>query len=161
MPTRPDQSFALSAKQAKSPEVAKLFEELADRAVTLARMQDEFLESIIQNRVARTSKPFRYTKRQQQQLNEFDNDAEKAVRDLERITAKMDDRSLLTSALSGEHQQLQLDEAMASSHRPEDKKMAERILEFRRETIRSIEQFVETSPFKDQVASIWQTKKTI
>jgi HEPN domain-containing protein len=159
MATRPDQSAALAAKQAKLPEVVRLFEQLAGRAETLARMQDEFLESIIRNREARTNKPFRNTKRQQRFLDEFDKDAEQAVRDMERLTAKMDDRSLLISALSGEHQQLQLDEGMASSYRPEDKEMAERLIEFRRETIRLIEQFVETSPFRGQVISIWHAQK--
>lgn len=151
MATRPDQSFALSAKQAQSPDVVRLFEQLADRAVTVARMQDEFLESIIRNREARTGKPFRNTKRQQRLLDEYDNDAEQAVRDLERLTATMDDKSLLICALSGEHQQLQLDEYMVPGYRPEDREMAQRIIDFRRETIRLIERFVEASPFKGQV----------
>ena len=159
MATRPDQSAALAAKQAKLPEVVRLFEQLAGRAETLARMQDEFLESIIRNREARTNKPFRNTRRQQRFLDEFDKDAEQAVRDMKRLTAKMDDRSLLISALSGEHQHLQLDEGMASSYGPEDKEMAERLIEFRRETIRLIEQFVETSPFRGQVISIWHAQK--
>ncbi len=122
-------------------------------------MQDEFLESIVRNREARTGKPFRNTKRQQRFLDEFDSDAQQALRDLERLTAKMDDQSLLISAVSGEHQQLGLDEGMASSYRPEDREMAQRMIEFRRETIRMIEQFVETSPFRGQVVSIWHEKK--
>jgi hypothetical protein len=36
--------------------------------------------------------------------------------------------------------------------------MAERMIEFRRETIRLIEGFVEGSRFKGQVASIWHAK---
>ncbi len=159
MPTQPDQSAALAAKQAKSPEVARLFEQLASRSETYARMQDEFLEGIIRHREARTGKPFRNTKRQQRFLDEFDSDAEQALRDLERLTAKMDDRSLLISALSGEHHQLWLDESMASSYRPEDTEMAQRMIEFRRATIQMIEQFVEASPFRGQVVSIWHEKK--
>lgn len=122
-------------------------------------MQDEHLESIIRRREARTGKPFRNTKRQEKFLECFDQDAAHAERDLESITPKMDDRSLLISALSSEHQQLELDEAMASSYRPEDREMAQRMVEFRRETIRMIEQFVESSQFRGQVASIWHAKK--
>ena len=158
MATRPDQSFALSAKQAKSSEVARLFEVLASRAETLARMQDEFLNSIIRNRDSRTGKPVRNTKRQQRFLDEFDTDAEQAVRELERLTAKMDDKNLLISALSGEDHQLGLDERGVSSFRPEDREMAQRIVDFRRETIRLIEQFVESSPLRGQVVSIWHEK---
>jgi HEPN domain-containing protein len=158
MPTRPDQSAALAAKQAKSPELATFFELLATRAETYARMQDEFLESIIRHREARTGKKFRNTKRQERLLDEFDRDAEQALRDMERLTAKLDDRNLLISVLSGEYQQLELDERMASSYRPEDREMAQRMIEFRRETIRLIEEFVETSPFRGQVVSIWHAE---
>lgn len=159
MATRPDQSHALSAKQAKSPDVAELFQALAGRAETYARMQDEFLESIVRHREARTGKPFRHTKRQERFLECFDADAVQAERDVESITGKMDDQTLLISALSSEYQQLEMDEALAASYRPEDKEMAERMIEFRRETVRLIEQFVERSRFKGQVASIWHGKK--
>ncbi len=159
MATRPDQSHALAAKQAKTPDVADLFHLLAGRAETYARMQDEFLESIVRHREARTGRTFRHTKRQERFLECFDADAVQAERDVESITAKMDDRTLLISALSSEYQQLDLDKAMASSYRPEDKEMAERMIEFRRETIRLIEEFVQRSRFKGQVASIWHGKK--
>ena len=55
--------------------------------------------------------------------------------------------------------QLELDEGMASSYRPEDREIAQRLIEFRRETIRVIEEFIETSPFKGQVVSNWHAKK--
>ncbi len=158
MPTRPDKSAALSAKQATTPEVVKLFEQLANRAKIHAQMQDEFLEGIIRHREARTGKTSRNTKRQQRLLDGFDKDAEQAVQDIERFIVKMDDRNLLISALSSEYQQLRLDEDMASSYRPEDREAGLRLIEFRRETIRLIEQFVETSPFKGQVFSIWHSK---
>ena len=122
-------------------------------------MQDQFLEGIIRHREARTGKPFRHTKGQEQTLESFDEDAAQAERDLEHIAAGMDDRSLLTSALSSEHQQLQFDEGMATSYPQEDQEMAQRMIEFRRETIRIIEQFVQNSPFRGQVHSIWHGKK--
>jgi len=159
MATRPDQSAALAAKQAISPEVVRLFEQLASRAETFAKMQDELLASVIRHREARTGKPFRYTKRQRESLDEFDECTEQASRDLERLTATMDDKNLLISTLSSEYQQLELEEGMASSYHPEDREMAQRMIEFRRETIRLIEQFVETSPFRGQVVSIWRGKK--
>jgi len=158
MPTRPDQSHAMAAKQAKSPDVAEFFQILAGRAETYARMQDDFLESIVRHREARTGKPFRHTKRQEGFLECFDADAVQAEKDIESVTARMDDRTLLVSAISSECQQLELDAAMASSYRPEDREMAERMIEFRRETIRLIEGFVEGSRFKGQVASIWHAK---
>lgn len=159
MPTRPDQSHVLAAKHAKSPDVAALFRKLALRAEHYARMQDQFLEGIIRHRETRTGKPFRYTKRQEQVLEGFDKDAAQAERDLELNTAGMDDRSLLTSALSSEYQQLQFDEGMAKSYPHEDQEMAQGMLEFRRETIRIIEQFVQGSPFRGQVHSIWHGNK--
>ncbi|MEI6193937.1 MAG: hypothetical protein WCS42_06360 [Verrucomicrobiota bacterium] len=158
MAARPDQSASLSAKQAKSPEVVKLFEQLANRAEIYARMQDEFLEGIIRHREARTGKPFRNSNRQQKIIGEFDRDAEQALLDLEHIIAKLDDKALLVAALSSEYQQLRL-EGMASDHRPEDREMAQRMIDFRRETIRLIEHFVEVSPFKGQVVSIWDGKQ--
>lgn len=94
-------------------------------------MQGQFLESVIRHREARTGKPFRHTKRQQRFLECIDEDAAQAERDVESVTAKMDDRTLLISAPSNEQQQLGLDEAMAASYRPEDKDMAQRMIEFR------------------------------
>lgn len=73
-------------------------------------MQDDFLASIIRHREARTGKPFRHTKRQQESLDEFDEGTEKAARDLERVTATMDDKNLLISTLSGEYMQLECEE---------------------------------------------------
>jgi hypothetical protein len=159
MPTRPDQSFALAARQAKSADVVKLFKQLAARAETYATMQDEFLEAVIRHREARAGKPFHYTRRQERLLECFDEGAAQAERDIEDATTKMDDRTLLTSTLSSEYQSLELDETMASSYRPEDKAMALRMIGFRRETIRMIEEFVENSPFRGQVISIWHGKK--
>jgi hypothetical protein len=94
-------------------------------------MHDEFLGGIIRNREARTGKPFRHTKRQQQFLDESDQDAERAVRDVQHLAAKMDDRTLLIAALSSEYQQLGFDEGMAPSYRPEDREMAQRMIDFR------------------------------
>jgi hypothetical protein len=158
MPTRPDPSAVFAAKQAKSPAVAGLFDQLASRAQVFAQMQDEFLESSIRHREERTGKPLRHTKGQQRSLDQFDRDAEQAIREMERRTATMDDKHLLISALSSEYLLLEVDEGMAASHRPEDREMAQRLVDFRRETIRLIEQFVETSPFKGQVVSLWRAK---
>jgi hypothetical protein len=123
-------------------------------------MQDEFLDGIIRHREARTGRTFRYTKRQERYIGCLDEDAAQSERDMQRLTADMDDRTLLTSALSSEYQQLEFDESMATSYRPEDREMAQRMVEFRRETIQMIEQFVESSPFRGQVVSIWHGKQT-
>ncbi len=88
MATRPDQSHALAARQAKAPDVAEFFHLLAGRAETYARMEHEFLESIVRHREARTGRPFRHTKRQERFLECFDADAVQAEQDVESITAK-------------------------------------------------------------------------
>lgn len=77
----------------------------------------------------------------------------------ERITAGMDDRSLLTAALSSEDQQVQFDEGMADSYPAEDRETAQRLIAFRRETIRIIEQFVQNSEFRGKVTSICRGKR--
>jgi len=159
MSTQPNCFAALAASKASSLDVSMLFQQLADRSVVLARMQDEFLAQIIRHREARTGKPFRYTKRQQGLLGEFNNDAEKAMQDMKQLISKMDDKSLLTSALSCEYQEYQMDENMVSSYRPEDRENAGDIINFRQETIRLIEQFIETSPYKGLVDAKWYGKK--
>lgn len=117
-------------------------------------MHDEFLEGIARNREARTGRIFRYTTGQQRFLEKCDKDAEQVAPELERLIAGMDDRCLLDSALGNEHRQLEMDERMASSYPHEDQEMAQRMMEFRRETIRLIEQCVESSPFKGQIAYV-------
>jgi len=155
MPTLPDQFPRIALKQAQSPDVVRLFEELAQRAEVFARMQDEFTAGITRHRAAREGRPVRLSARQQRMLTEFDRDAEQAVRDLERLTAGADDTGLLTSALSGVHQQIQLDENMFPGFHADDKPMATRLLDYQRETMRLIEQFVDSSPFRERVTSIW------
>ena len=159
MPTRSDQSYVLAARQAKSPELSGFFRQLASRAEDEARMQDALIEGIIRHREATTGKPFSYTKRQERFLDCFDKDAAQAERDMENLTERMDDRNLLICALSSECLQLKHEEARLASYRPEDRELAQSIVNFRRETIRMIEQFVENSPFKGQVVPIGQGKK--
>jgi len=159
MPTLRDQFPRIALKQAQSPEVAGLFEQLAERAEVLAHMQDEFIESITRHRSAREGRPVRLSARQQRMLTEFDRDAEKAVRDMERHTASMDDAALLTGALSDVDQQIQLDEYMFQGLHADDAPMAMQLLDYQRETKRLIEQFVESSSFRGRVKSIWHGKR--
>ncbi len=163
--TTPHDAFPqLALKQARSPDVARLFEELARRAGILAAMQDEFTRSIIRHREAREGKPFRFSRTQKRTLANFDRDAEQAAGEMDRIVTGMDDAALLASALSEIDQEIQLDERMLSSWHDDDKPMARRLLEFQRETKRLIEQFLERSPFRVSARSIWPdgptTKKT-
>lgn len=159
MATQPDQFPKIALKQARSPDVAQLFERLAERAEVFAKMQDEFTESITRHRAARERHPVRLSARQQCMLTEFDCDAQQALRDMERHTASMDDAALLTSALSGVEQQIQLDEHMFPGFHADDKPMAMALLDYQRETMRLIEQFVESSPFRGRVTSIWHEKR--
>lgn len=158
MRAKPDKSHSIAARHSQSRGVAALFEQLAAREETYARMQDEFLENIIRHRRARTGKPFRDTKRQQEFIRAADEDAATGEKVVEELSAKMNDGELLTSALTSEHQQLEFDEAMAVTYPPEDREMAQRMIEFRRQTIQIITEFVEASPFKGQVVSLWNRK---
>ncbi len=146
-------------KKANAPEVAGLFRQLVERAEVYARLHEEYLEGIIKHREARTGKKVQHTKRQAKMLEGFDKDAEQAIRDMETGIATMDDRQLLISALSGEYQQLDLDERMFPYATAEDQPMARRLLDFRRETIQLIEGFVESSSFKGKVVSLWKSKR--
>ncbi len=159
MPTRLDQFPSLAAKNATSPEVAALFNALIARAEACAKLQDEQLEAVTRHREARTGKPFRHTKRQQKMLHEFDTDAEKALQDERRLVSGMDDAALLASALAGEQFKLHLDEDMFTSYREEDRGLAARIIDFRKETIRRLEAFLEISPLKEKVLRILPRKK--
>ena len=78
---------------------------------------------------------------------------------MERHSASMDDAALLTSALSGVEQQIQLDERMFPGFHADDRPMAKRLLDYQRETMRLIEQFVESSAFEGRVRSIWHGKQ--
>jgi hypothetical protein len=156
MATKPDAFPALAMKRATSSEVSALFCQLAERASTLAQMQDEFLETIIQHSEQRTGKKFNYTKRQQKFLGEFDRDADDATRQIEKSVQKMDDPTLLTSAFSGEQMQLNQELKSFPTYRSEDQSKAQEIINFRRETLNLIEQFIRQSEFKDKVNSALQ-----
>ena len=141
------------------PEVVALFQKIAERAVAFAQMQDEFSAGIIRHREARTGKPYKLSKRQQNELDSFNEDAAKAEADMEKFISRMSDKQLLTSALSCEYMLVQLDDKMVSSYPDEDREMAQKIVDFRKETIRIIEQFIENSPFQGQVVSDRPVKK--
>ena len=73
---------------------------------------------------------------------------------MERHASVMDDAALLTCALSGIDQQIQLDESLMSGWHKDDQPMAQQLLDFQHETKRLIQKFVETSPFRTLVRSI-------
>ena len=91
----------------------------------------------------------------------FERDADQAVQDMVRCTSNMDDAALLTTALSGAHQQIQLDEHMLSGFHDADKPMARRLLNYQRETMGLIEKSIEASAFKGQIKSIWHDQRII
>ena len=155
----PLQSAKLGAKYARLPAVKCLFEELSSRDETLAAMQAEFIASIKRNRAVREGKPVKFGKRAKQTLEEFDRDAEKANEDIERLSKTMDDRNLLTCELSGIKQMIELDEEMLSAWHADDKPMAEAIINYEREMLKLIEDFIKRSAFNGQVTSVWKTRK--
>lgn len=151
MATVPNIFPELAAKRAESPDVAKLFSQLEGRAQELARLLDEYSIQIVRHREARTGKKFKFTKRQQETIEEFDRDAAKAREEMKKRTEQLDDATLLTVAIATEQNAIALDECMYPAVREEDKKMAKRIIDFQKETLRLIEVFVKNSAFKDKV----------
>ncbi len=156
MPTLPDCFPALAAKKTSLPELAALFEVLSGRAQACARLQDALLEDIMRNRAARSGKSFQHSKRQQKMLTEFDRDAENARREQEVLVAGMDDVSLLANALVGEENQLRWDAQMNAALPAEVQDPAIRVLEFRKETIRILNDFIDALPLKQKVRSLVQ-----
>jgi len=60
----------------------------------------------------------------------------------------MDDCNLLSSELSGIEQMIELDEGMLSAWHADDKPMAEAIINYQREMLKLVEDFIKNSPFK-------------
>ena len=131
-----------------------MFQNLFVRAQTCAQLQDVLLEEVLRNREARSGKPFQYSKRQHNVLAEFDRDAERARQKEEELADQMDDTSLLANALIGEEHQLQWDTDLYLTMPPEVRESANRVLEFRSDTIRILNKFIEISPLKEKVQSI-------
>jgi hypothetical protein len=117
-------------------------------------MEDDFLAGILRHREARTGKPFRHSKKQQASLAEFDRDAEQAVQEMAALIVHMDDPVLIMSALSSERFQVKLAEDMLSAYPAEDQEMAQRMIQFRRETIRILEEFAATSPYQEELRKL-------
>jgi len=64
----------------------------------------------------------------------------------------------LTSELSSIQQIIGFDEGMLSAWHPDDKPLAQAIINHQREMLRLIEEFVQNSSFKGQVTSVWKGK---
>lgn len=143
----------LAAKRASSDGVRTLFERLERRAVALQTLHDELQKVIIKNREARSRRPFRFSQRQKRLLSEFQQDAEDGRSELPARIARVNDAALLNAALRSERQQLETEGKLYAVFREEDKSAAERILDFRRETIRIITDFIEHSEFRDTVST--------
>ncbi|MGV3754586.1 MAG: hypothetical protein ACO1QS_04330 [Verrucomicrobiota bacterium] len=67
------------------------------------------------------------------------------------LVVHMDDPTLIMAVLSSERFQLKADENMLSAYPAEDREMAVQMIAFRRETIRLLEGFAATSPYKEQI----------
>lgn len=158
MPTRPDQFPRIAAKKAESEEVRQLFEQLQIRAEGFAQMLDEFTESIGCNRERREGKPMKLDSRLKRTIRNFEKDAEQAEKDMERLTVNADDSALLTVALNGVRQSIEFDERMLSGWHPDDQPMASRLLKHQQETLKLIEDFIETSGFKGRLLPIWHDR---
>jgi hypothetical protein len=123
-------------------------------------MLDEFTESIGRYRAAREGRPVRLTKKQQQLMAEFNTDADQAVREMERRVPQLDDAALLTVALSGVQQQIELDEKLFSGWHDDDKPAARALIEYQQDTLRLIEQFIDQSTFRGMVKPLSSKRRT-
>lgn len=154
MATRPDQFPRIAARTTKSEDVRQLFEELHQRAEMFAQMMDEFTKSIIRNRERREGKPVKLNSRARRTIANFEKDAEQAVSDLEKDSAQMEDASLLGVALAGTRHSIRCDEQMLTAWHADDQPMAIHLINYQGETLKLIENFIETSRFKNQVPSL-------
>jgi hypothetical protein len=158
MSWKPDAFPSIALKYAKAANVIQLFGLLAARAVDLAKMQNDLSDQIVRNRELREGKPVKLTNKQMRLIESYEKDADKALIDMDRYAAAMDDTALLTSALSGIDQAIQLDEPTLKTYHTDDIQAAVRVLEFQRETKRLIEEFVSASGLNGPVKSIWHGK---
>jgi len=143
--------YSVAAERTQSTGLRNLLQQLASRAETLAGLQRELQEAIMRNREVRTGKPVRFSKKAKKTIREFEQDAREASQGLSERVAKLSDESLLRIALTSERQQLSMEEQLYATFHEDDKKAANRVLEFRRKTIDVIERYVEGSEFKGSV----------
>jgi hypothetical protein len=141
----------LAAQQAQSPALRALFEQLTERAESLAKLRDELQKTIRSNREARTGKPFHFAKRQEQTLADFTGDAVACEKELPARVARLGDAGMLGVALRSEQQQLESEERLYAVFREDNQAASNRVLAFRRETLEIIQRFVENSEFKETV----------
>ena len=141
----------LAAKHAKSQTLRQLFESLGERAEVLQSLRDELHTVIVRHREARTGKKFRFTKNQTRTLKNFEDDAREGLKALPDTIARLGDVHLLNIALRSQLLLLGSEEGRYGSFRPEDREVAEKILAFRRETIRLIREYIAASEFRGQV----------
>jgi len=99
------------------------------------------------------------SKTQRRLMSEFKSDADRAVQDIERHVASMDDAALPTSTLSTVQQQIELDERMFSGWHEDEKSTARRLIDYERETLQLIEEFIESATFRRRVTSIWNDNR--
>jgi hypothetical protein len=123
-----------------------------------AQMMDKFTESIGRNRERREGKPARLSSRAKRTLANFEKDAEQAIDDMERNSVHMDDAALLGVALAGTRQSIQFEEKMLSGWHADDQPLAIHLIEYQRETLKLVEDFIETSRFNNHVPSLWNDR---
>ncbi|MFO1459159.1 MAG: hypothetical protein U1G08_07085 [Verrucomicrobiota bacterium] len=158
MSWKPDAFPSIALKYAKAADVIQLFRLLASRAVDLAKMQNDLLNQIVQSRELREGKPVKLTTKQMRLMESYEEDADQAVIEMDRLASSMDDSALLASALSGIDLAIQLDEPTVKTCHRDDAPAVGRVLEFQRETKRLIEEFVAASGLSGNVKSIWHGK---
>jgi hypothetical protein len=162
VPSPPDLFLPVAIEHASLPEVADLLRKLAARSVTLSEMNEQFSTQIIRRREAETGKRFKLTKAQARTLAHYTEDSAKIRAEQGRNMQHLDDAHLLVVARGNEEAQLSMDEAMLKSWHPDNLELAKAIIEFRWETLRIIEAFIEASPLKETVRAMdWLWKPRI
>ncbi len=155
MPVPPELYPFVALRHVQSPELIPLFQDLCSRAEALAALETDLSETILRNREARDGKPLQYTRRQREFLEEADADAVKARSDMERYALQMDDAGFLVNAIMNERQMIQMKEYLSRGWSDGDvREKGTATVEFRKETLRILLEFLEASPLRDQVVPL-------
>jgi hypothetical protein len=142
----------LALAKAESPVVRDLFRVLESRAREFAGLEDQFSEASVRLCEQREGKPFEFSKAQQRTIANFQRDAEQAEEHMRRFVASADDASLVVSCLLAEEQQLDLDLKLRSRGLDGDaKELADKIIQFRRETIELVEGYIPRSALSEKI----------
>jgi rubrerythrin len=143
----------IGAKRATDPQLAAFFQQLCERAEKFAEMDQEYFAMLRKNRLIRERKPESMTAKEKRLKKRIDVEYGNFYPEFDQLAAKMNDASLLGFALYLERGMCKSWDQLAVKAHVDDKEFAQKLADFRKETLSIIEQFVATSRLKEGVAS--------